>query len=77
MANELSTFTRVHVQRADGRAREQGLGGGAGGLQPFRVKGRNGLQVLILVRGQPRTGAEDSGKAIGWNRPTRVDRSTS
>ena len=31
MANELSTFTRVHVQRADGRAREQGLGGGGEG----------------------------------------------
>ena len=41
-----------------------------------RSAGRNWLQVLILVRGQPRAGAETSGKAIGWNWPPREDRST-
>ena len=47
-----------------------------GGKQRYRPRGRNGLQVLILVRERPRTGAEPSGKAIGWNRSPREDRST-
>ena len=50
--------------------------GGGGGLQRYGPRGRNRLQVLILVRGRPRAGAEPSCKAIGWNRPPREDRST-
>ena len=50
--------------------------GGEGGKRRYIPRGRNGLQVLILVRERPRTGAEPSGKAIGWNRSPREDRST-
>ena len=32
--------------------------------------------MLILLRGRPRAGGKASGKAIGWNRPPREDRST-
>ena len=47
-------------------------GRGEGGQQ-YGARGRNGLKVLMLVRGRPRARADDSGKAIGWNRPPRED----
>ena len=53
-----------------------GARGGGEGLQRYGPRGRNGLQVPLLVRGRPRTGAETSRKAIGWNRPPREDRAT-
>ena len=31
-------------------------------------------QVMILLRGRPRAGAETSGKTISWNRLPREDR---
>lgn len=53
-----------------------GWGGGQGGQQRYGPTGRNGLRVLMLVRGRPCAGAEASGEAIGWNRPPRGDQST-
>ena len=50
--------------------------GGGGGLQHYGPRGRNGLHVVVLVRGRPRAGAEASGEAIGWNGPPREDWST-
>ena len=52
------------------------VGGGGGGLRYYGPRGRSGLQVPILVRGQPHAAAETSGKTIGWNRVAREERST-
>ena len=49
---------------------------GGEGFQRFGARGRNRLQVLILVRRRPRAGAGPSGKAVGGNMPPREDRST-
>ena len=61
-----------------GRDRGRRTGGRrrGGGAQHYEPRGRSGLQVPILVRGQPRAGAETSGKTISWNRPPREDRAT-
>ena len=41
------------------------MGKWRGGLQHYGPRGRNGLHVLILVRGRLCAEAEISGKAIG------------
>ena len=53
-----------------------GGGGGKRELQHYGPRARNGLPMLILVPGQPRAGAETSGKAISRNRPPTEGRST-
>ena len=52
-----------------------GWGRGEGARVP-RPRGWTSLQVLIISRGRPRSGAEASCRAIGWNRPPREDGST-